>query len=243
MITRPLIVALLVLSLTTGLAHATVLTFQNNFTFSSVGTTNLPISQFNPALGTLNSVKMSIFGTGSAAFAADNDYTFDGINASAVMQHQFLVTAPGVSASGSDSFSNTQALTADNGDGLGIFDPSAPDGYNWGTVTVGEYQVSGSPFTVGAPQWAAYTGLGNVLVGLNSQVFVSSITGAAGWYGPGTEFYLQNSVSNPSLNVRVQVDYDYTEPAPGVPEPCTLALLGIGAVGMGIRARRRRKTA
>jgi hypothetical protein len=243
MTTQRMIVALIVLVLATGLSHATVISYENSHNFASVGTTNISLTQFNPLLGTLNSVTMYVYGTGSATFAADNDYASSGIDATATMQHQFLVTAPGVSANGGGTYSNGQTLAEDTGDGLGVFDPSGPDGYNWGTVSVGEYSAPGSPYAVAAPVWAAYMGTGNVLVGLNSQVFVSAVTGIAPWYGPGTEFYLQNSVTNPNLNVRVRVDYDYTASNPEVPEPTTLALLGIGIFGVGMRARRRKAAA
>lgn len=242
MATRHLLLVALVLLVSVTASQATIISATNNYTFSSVGTTNLSVSQFNPALGTLNSITVYVYGTGSATFEADNDYV-DGVLATANMSHSFLVTAAGVSANGSDSYTNGVGLGADNGDGLGVFDPTGLDGTSWGTVTTGEYAASGSPYSVAAPFWAAYTGTGNVLFGLNSQTFTSEISGSSGWYNPSTAYYLQTSVTNPSLNVRVRVDYDYTPTDPEVPEPATLALLGLGVCGMGWRARRRKAAA
>ena len=236
------LLAVVVLIAATTLSHATVFSATDNWTFNSVGTHNLSLSQFSPALGTLNSVTVRVFGTGSGTFAADNDYP-SSITVTASMQHDFQVIAPGVTANGGDTWSDSRLLSNENGDGLGAFDPTGPDGTNWGTVSSGEYAATGSPFTVSNALWGAYQGSGNVLFGLNSQTFTSEITGSAPWYNADTAFFLQNSVTNPSLNVRVQVDYNYTPESPSVPEPTTLALLGLGIFGVGARARRRKAAA
>lgn len=236
---RLMLLLLIAMLACTALAHATVITYQNSVTFATVGTNTLLLPRFDSSLGGLNSITVFIYGTGQATFAADNDYGDGSIDVTANMQHSFLVTAPGVSTNGDDSWSNTVTLAPDNGDAFSMFDPSGVDGYSWGTITNGEYATAGSPVTVGNPFFAAYTGPGNVTFNVNSQAFTSEINGSAPWFSGANAFYLSNQVSNPSLQVRVQVAYDYTENA-NVPEPTTLALLGMGICGVGWRARRRR---
>lgn len=236
--TRHASFALIVLLSCAALAHATIITYQNTVTFTTVGTNGLLLPQFNPTLGSLNSITVNIYGTGTATFAVDNDYSGGGIDATANMQHSFLVTAPGVSTNGGDSWTNTVTLAPDNGDAFSLFDPTGPDGYNWGTITNGEYTTPGSPITVNNAFFAAYTGTGNTTFNINAQNFTSEINGVAPWYGPGNEFYLGNMVTNPSLQVRVQVSYNYSGD-PSVPEPSTWALLAMGLFGVGVIRRRK----
>ena len=190
-------------------------------------------NQFNPALGTLNSIKVSMaVGVSGGTLTVDNDGVgpanvnvalgakgnLQSIDVSLID----LVFQP-VVADVTAQTANIYNLGADNGDGVGVVDGTAPDG---AVLSGGAVNNSAFGF-INSAVWGPYQGAGTYgIKALIDQILdFGSVGGVEGAFTPVT------------ASASVTVEYDYT---PNVPEPGTisLAVLAIVACTAG-RGRRR----
>ena len=210
-------------------AQAATVTFTDSFGLATTNWTHLlGASQFNGALGTLNSATFSFSDDIVQSFKAENTGavadTLTPVAGATFLFRKSLTTllTTNVSTTGA-SF----AATAFDG----ISDFAGTSGIDFGSLT-----ASGtSAFTLSGPALAAVIGAGTLgSVGFDVRAMA---TGAIG----SNNGNLDSSIATQArYNLRLVYDYSPTGTVPAVPEPETWALMGLGLAGVGFVARRRK---
>ena len=224
--TRKLALALLLISFTgASAAQAATIGFSNGFGPAAVplaSTPMAPLSLFDPALGTLTQVDLTL---DADAFAGSIDWDNEaGIPTDVTLGIGAEVT---VTTTFGDS---VVAIPLQLGSALGI---AADNDGAADFVGTDSFSVAGgigndvdSATLTAALDLANYTGIGTF--GIDVAAVVQNFLSTTGGFGP-----IQQTAG--STDGTVTVTYTYTP----IPEPATAAMLGLGLVGIAARARRR----
>ncbi len=203
-----------------SLAQAASVSYNAPFGPTTVGVNgavNLP--QFNPALGTLTKVTLTLdANTNAGTLEWDNEGSGSG-TVTLGIGTTLVATAPAaLTATAVPVQVNAATVSADI-DG-------APDftGSDAAAVTGGV--GSDTDMAMLLAGLAPYIGLGNIPVSLTSTLFTSTITEGGNLFGP-------SQVVNGLYDGLVTIEYEYNL----IPEPTSAALLGLG----GLLALRRRR--
>jgi hypothetical protein len=218
-------------------AHADTLTYDAGITGTfDFGSTGLVLQQFDPSLGTLNSISISLSANTVTSLTVQN-------------------TSPSTYGSGSDVWNDVSVLL-----GSSAFDQAV----NALNPNVGQFRTPGAWLDVASPYFnvsglasggnlgflannTGYSGQPALVTGVTSGFIFTALQGTG---SQTLDVYSQSTVdsaiaegatfdANETVTggINAIVTYDYT-PAP-VPEPTTVALLGLGACSL-IGAMRRR---
>lgn len=185
----------------------------------------LSISQFNPALGTLNYVEIIGFATGNATLNVSNHSTTQ-----------------------SESFTNGEATIDESFSGTGFNTITLAGGLSGasGTVTPsGEVSTASTPFmadSTGDPTTISDTILNpNALAPFIGTGTLGSVAGSggpssAGGLGGTDLFYNATGQVGGTLAIL----YDYTS-ASATPEPTSMVMMGGALIGLGLIGKKRLK--
>lgn len=205
------------------LANAATVSFFQDFGPASIGSPlfSVTLPKFNPALGTLTKVTLTLNGqTSGSTLLFDNEAASPGtvslqVGTTITATSSFLsalVATPAQTASGS--------VTADElMDGSGDF--TGPDSLSLigGSGTDTDFNSSTAPGVL-----SAVTGPGTISVDLSNSIFTSSST--SGIFGP-----VSPTAGTFSGNVTVEYEYNL------VPEPSSALLGGLGLLALMRRRR------
>lgn len=230
------VIPLLLTAALIGLAPAATLVQLQSFAFLPDGSQDLTFDKFDPSLGTLTSVSVSVtLNKSGGRFEVDNDSTSSGF---ITLEHNVVgnlsVVAGGVGlfrndfttigASGTLTASSSmpaQEVFGTSGDNTDTFDATGQSDYL--RFNPGNASASDSG-TIAASAQSSYVGPGTFVLGANALQSVS-VTGLGG---------LQQAITVADVSGEVTVTYNYLAT---VPEPTSALLGGLGCL---LLLRRRR---
>lgn len=191
------------------------------------GLITLPKFDNQGGLRTLLDVQVTVCFSGQVDMAGDNDDEFQGATVRGRMIRSYFLSGGGVASSDTETINTAFIdLSADDGDGgdNDIFDPTGPDGHDFGTISFDKTPDGVSPHL---PNELLYdsNGPGSVNYNVMPILMVNDLqfeVNPDAW---------QLEVENPLMTVYVRLQYTYT------PEPATAGLLGLGGL-MFIRRKR-----
>jgi hypothetical protein len=220
----PLLILAAIAIPATSMSAATYTPPAANWSFAlSPGSTTASLPQFNPALGTLTSVEISIDALIQASITGEND--------SATAGNMTANLSGNATAAGPSGLSATAAINASSGPvSLAATDGtsgSGPDFHDFGAVS-----GSDSDTDLISSSLSPYIGAGSVSYNIN-----------------GSGGFSLSGVSNSTLTIddfgangTIEVTYTYTP----VPEPASLAMMASGVamlIGLARPLRRGRRNA
>ncbi len=216
-----LIVAGIAVCVLASQASAYSVTYSDTVSFSS---SKQPpalatVASFDTSLGTLQTVTVKFYHSGSVLAQVDNDDPYNTGEAAGSMVRTWDATGPGVVASASKTMTGPNVtLAPDNGDGP-VIDPLGPDGIDYSSALAYGPETNG-PYT---PPVALYEtlGPGSVSFTITPTVMQNVLEWLVGSTPPDV---WQRQVQDPDLTVKAEVTYHY------IPEPATLGLLSLGLV-------------
>ena len=176
----------------------------------------------------LVNVTVTVTHEGSATMAADNDDKLKTTTVNARVIRSWSLAGPGVASGGAKTVQSPPVfLFTDTGDG-GFFDPTPPDGFDFGPLGYPTEAALGSPY---APAPALYETAGPGTVDFLVDV-LSMVNDLQFNISPDA---WQLEVQDPILTVTVDLDYEWI----CVPEPATASLIAVGMITFLCRRRRR----
>jgi len=185
------------------------------------GGTTVSLTQFDPSLGTLQSITLRLDATasvGSITWDNESDVLTDvtlsiGGEVTAVAPSALTLVAMPLQTGSAQDIPGDEASESPDPDFAG------PDSF---TVTGGTGTDDDTAVLTNSALFVPYVGLGNFDVDISS--IVKALTDAQGGSG-------QTDSTPGQTSGTVTVRYDY------VPEPATLAILGLGGLGVLLRQR------
>jgi hypothetical protein len=258
-ISRRLFLCLMVLTMTVGLAHATIL-YDSHFNymcvdadgygFGAAGNYPTALPAFDPSLGTLLAIRIQVVGWDQFDVNVINNNELYGLDVTASLSGSWHVTGPG----GVDwtfthpAYSETVPL----GPNLSDFSGTNAHRFTMVRPSGGLVPDNGSGVTYIDPSGFAYFttpgGPGDLpdAFSVSNNSTQGSVLGDSSaynpdWYTDGNPDLARGGYWASGATVSMQYTYETPDPpGPTTPEPCTLALLSIGTIGMGLRARRKK---